>query len=88
MLVIYTYGHQTVTRSDILQLKAMFRGLCLEYQALVKAMTFETSKENCDFWGEEAHECRTIALRVSHLIGLDITEVQKYLGGEGSLPYE
>lgn len=86
MLVISTYGDKLITRSDMLQLEAIFAGLVLEYHVLMSQLSLNLSPPLRARAEEQAHETRTIALRVGGLLGQDISETQAYLS-PGGPPY-
>lgn len=86
MLVISIYGDQLVTRSDMLQLEAIFSGLVMEYHVLMSQLSLGPSPALKARAEEQAHETRTIALRVGGLLGQDIRETQEYLS-PGGKPY-
>lgn len=86
MLVISTYGNEPVSHSDILQLEAIFAGLVIEYHVLMSQLSLNPSPALKARAEEQAHETRTIALRVGGLLGQDIRETQEYLS-PGGKPY-
>lgn len=86
MLVISTYGNEPVSRSDMLQLQAIFDGLVHKYYECMLVLADNLSAEEQAEAEEEAHECRTIALRVSGILGMDIREAQNLLSMTGN-PY-
>lgn len=86
MLVISTWGSKEVSRSDMLQLRCMFDGLVHKYYECLLVLGDNLSDEELAEVEEEAHECRTIALRISGLLGIEISEAQTLLSLAGN-PY-
>jgi hypothetical protein len=79
MIVISTYGKEIVSESDMSQMRSMWRGLVGEYRTLLLQADKSATEMERGWWEMEAHECRTIALRISTLLDMDIREAQEQL---------